>query len=174
MFIDGEFIQGRYGGSQETTNNRMEMFGLIGGMEMLPTQQMIRCKGCGVVADPHEMTEFCEIKGTIMRPLYDNAAIVSDSQYCVRGASEWVHSWKRSGWKTSSKQPVKNQDLWERIDALARVCGARFEWVKGHSNDPGNTMADHFAVAGKKMVKKMGQAEWDMRISAEEVANFLA
>lgn len=176
MFLDGVFSMGRYGGIAPATNNRMELQGLISGMEMLPTKEMVRCKGCGVV-DPalHVGGEFCEELGPIQRPVYENAVIVSDSQYCVQGATKWVHSWQRNGWKTSDKKDVKNQDLWEKVAALARTTAARFEWVKGHGVDAGNQLADHFAVKGKKEAMKVPLFEAvESRISADVAANFLS
>ena len=175
MFIDGQFSMGRYGGRVGTTNNQMEMQGLIAGLEMLPTEPMKRCQGCGVVPQEHAFdTEFCKELGALSRPIYDDAVIVSDSQYCIKGATVWVHGWKKNGWKTADKKPVKNQSLWEAIDALTKICAARFEWVKGHGTDPGNILADHFAVEGKKYVSQHEVAEWDARIHDGQVAKILA
>lgn len=174
MFVEGEYVMGRYGGRIATTNNQMELQGLIAGMSLLPTVTMERCKGCGVVEPGHEQTEFCQIMGTIERPLHDNVVIVSDSQYCVKGASTWVHGWKQNGWKTADKKPVKNQSMWEEVDALTRATGARFEWVKGHGADPGNILADVYAVEGKKYLALNDVEEWDTRISPEQVDKHLA
>lgn len=72
----------------------------------------------------------------------------TDSQYVKNGVTSWVHSWKRNGWKTASKKPVKNQDLWERLDALATARQVTWKWVKGHAGDPGNEEADRLAREG--------------------------
>jgi ribonuclease HI len=71
--------------------------------------------------------------------------VSSDSQYVVRGMTEWIHSWKRKGWKTASKQSVKNRDLWERLDVLTRHHEVSWEWVRGHSGHPENEEVDALA-----------------------------
>lgn len=73
-----------------------------------------------------------------------------DSQYVRQGITEWIHGWKAKGWKTASNQPVKNVELWQRLDALVHGGGHRiaWHWVKGHSGDPGNERADALANRG--------------------------
>lgn len=71
--------------------------------------------------------------------------IVSDSQYLVKGITEYLPSWKRRGWKTSDRRPVANQDLWRELDALADGRDITWSWVRGHSGDPWNEMADGLA-----------------------------
>lgn len=72
----------------------------------------------------------------------------TDSQYVQKGISEWIHSWKRRGWKTADKQPVKNVDLWQRLDALAAQHDIEWIWVKGHAGHDGNERADRLANRG--------------------------
>ncbi len=74
----------------------------------------------------------------------------ADSQYVLKGMTEWLAGWKAKGWKTASKQPVKNVDLWQRLDALVAGAGHRIDWrwVKGHNGDPGNERADALANRG--------------------------
>jgi ribonuclease HI len=72
----------------------------------------------------------------------------SDSKYVLRGIEEWMAGWKQRGWKTASKKPVLNQDLWERLDALAQLHDIDWRWVKGHSGQPGNEKADALANRG--------------------------
>ena len=74
----------------------------------------------------------------------------ADSQYVLKGMTEWLAGWKAKGWKTASKQPVKNVDLWQRLDALVATSGHAIEWrwVKGHNGDPGNERADALANRG--------------------------
>ncbi len=74
----------------------------------------------------------------------------ADSQYVLKGITEWLAGWKAKGWKTASKQPVKNVDLWQRLDALVSGAGHRIDWrwVKGHDGDPGNERADALANRG--------------------------
>jgi ribonuclease HI len=72
--------------------------------------------------------------------------IYSDSQYLIKGMSEWIQGWKQKGWKKSNKKPVENVDLWKRLDAAA--AGHEIEWIKvrGHDNHPENERADKLAV----------------------------
>ncbi len=78
----------------------------------------------------------------------------ADSQYVLKGITEWLAGWKAKGWKTAAKQPVKNVDLWQRLDALVAGGGHRIEWrwVKGHDGDPGNERADALANRGVSQV----------------------
>ena len=74
--------------------------------------------------------------------------LTTDSQYVRLGIMQWLAGWKRNNWKTSQKQPVKNQDLWQRLDAAAAKHNVNWHWVKGHSGDEGNEMADRLANKG--------------------------
>ena len=73
-----------------------------------------------------------------------------DSQYVLKGMTEWLPGWKAKGWRTASKQPVKNADLWRHLDELVRSSGHRIDWrwVRGHNGDPGNERADALANRG--------------------------
>lgn len=72
--------------------------------------------------------------------------LYSDSQYVLKGLNEWMPGWKKKGWRTASKQPVKNVDLWKRLDALKNEHEIRFHWVKGHAGHPENERVDELAV----------------------------
>ncbi len=74
--------------------------------------------------------------------------LVTDSAYVKNGITGWIESWKRNGWRTAQKKPVKNLDLWQRLDAAARCHDVRWEWVKGHAGHPENERADALARAG--------------------------
>jgi ribonuclease HI len=74
--------------------------------------------------------------------------LFTDSQYVNRGVNEWLMNWKKSGWKTASKAPVKNIDLWQILDELLQHHEIQWHWVKGHSGDPGNELADDLANQG--------------------------
>lgn len=71
--------------------------------------------------------------------------LTTDSQYLRRGVREWMATWKKNGWRTASKQPVKNRDLWERLDAARHRHDIEWHWVKGHSGHPENERADQEA-----------------------------
>ncbi len=72
----------------------------------------------------------------------------TDSVYLKNGITEWIHGWKRNGWRTAARKPVKNADLWERLDELAGEHEIEWRWVKGHAGDPGNETADELAREG--------------------------
>lgn len=72
----------------------------------------------------------------------------TDSTYVRDGITTWIHNWKKRGWKTSAKKPVKNVDLWQRLEAAATRHEIDWRWVKGHAGDPGNERADALANEG--------------------------
>jgi ribonuclease HI len=74
--------------------------------------------------------------------------IYTDSQYLRNGISTWIHGWKARGWKTADHKPVKNIDLWQRLDALTQQHQVRWHWVKAHAGDVGNERADALANRG--------------------------
>jgi len=73
---------------------------------------------------------------------------LADSKYVLDGITTWIHNWKKRGWKTAGKKPVKNVDLWQQLDALARQYTITWVWVKGHSGHDGNERADELANRG--------------------------
>ncbi|MAZ76850.1 MAG: ribonuclease HI [Micavibrio sp.] len=74
-------------------------------------------------------------------------ALYTDSKYVLQGATEWLEGWKAKDWKGANKKPVKNQDLWVRIDSLIQKHSVQFHWVKGHNGDENNERVDKLAVA---------------------------
>ena len=74
--------------------------------------------------------------------------IVTDSQYVMQGITEWMVNWKKRGWKTASKQPVKNADLWQALDEQVNRHTVEWRWVRGHTGHPGNERADMLANRG--------------------------
>ncbi len=85
------------------------------------------------------------------------ARVYTDSQYVQKGISEWIHNWKKRGWKTSTKEPVKNEDLWRRLDALASGHMLDWRWVKGHAGHPDNERVDALARAGLEQSRSAGK-----------------
>jgi ribonuclease HI len=79
-----------------------------------------------------------------------------DSQYVLKGITEWLPGWKAKGWRTAGKQPVKNVELWQQLDALVQHGGHRIDWrwVRGHNGDPGNERADALANRGVQMAQR--------------------
>jgi ribonuclease HI len=80
----------------------------------------------------------------------------TDSAYLRNGITSWLSTWKRNNWRTASKQPVKNEDLWRRLDAAAARHEVQWLWVKGHAGDPGNERAD--ALAGRGMAEAIARS----------------
>ena len=76
------------------------------------------------------------------------AVLVTDSAYVRDGITEWIHSWKRNGWKTAAKKPVKNEDLWRRLDAALADHEVEWRWVRGHTGHADNERADALARKG--------------------------
>ena len=106
------------GGDTSTTNNRMEMMAAIKALEA--------------------------IKPGFSGPI----VLFTDSTYVLKGITEWIHGWKKRGWKKSDKKPVINKDLWQQLDALNSVRDIQWKWVKGHAGDVGNEKADELARKG--------------------------
>jgi len=94
------------------------------------------------------MTAVIEALSALKRPCHVRLHV--DSQYVLKGMTEWLPGWKARGWKTSAKEPVKNVDLWQKLDGLVNSGEHRIEWrwVRGHNGDPGNERADALANKG--------------------------
>ncbi len=95
-----------------------------------------------------EMMAVIEALSALKRPCHVTLHV--DSQYVLKGITEWVSGWKARGWKTAAKQPVKNVDLWQQLDELVSTSGHSIDWrwVRGHNGDPGNEYADMLANKG--------------------------
>jgi ribonuclease HI len=83
-----------------------------------------------------------------------SVVLTTDSQYVRQGITEWMEGWKKRGWKTASKKPVKNKDLWQRLDEVVQKHDIDWQWVKGHSGHEGNERADD--LANRAMDEKKG------------------
>ena len=79
--------------------------------------------------------------------------IVTDSVYVKDGLTKWIHAWKRNGWKTAAKKPVKNEELWKRLDEAVARHTVHWEWVKGHAGHAENERADELARMGMQPYK---------------------
>ncbi|MDM9652718.1 ribonuclease HI [Pseudomonas wenzhouensis] len=79
--------------------------------------------------------------------------LVTDSQYVMKGIQEWLPNWKKRGWKTASKEPVKNADLWQKLDEEVNRHQVSWQWVRGHTGHPGNERADQLANRGVDEVR---------------------
>ena len=102
-----------------------------------------------------ELLAVIEALQSLSQPV--NARVFTDSQYVQKGISEWIHSWKQRGWKTAGKEPVKNEDLWRRLDTLANKHTVEWHWVRGHNGHPENERADALARAGLEQARRGGK-----------------
>lgn len=114
----GEDVHEASGSSQfNTTNNRSELMAVICALEWF---------------DLYNSGDW-------------TCLIQSDSQYVIKGITEWIHGWKKKGWKNSAKEPIKNEDLWRRLDTIAEIVKPEWEWVRGHNGHVLNERADKLA-----------------------------
>ena len=108
--------------------------------------------------DPHttnnrmELTAVIEALALLKRR--SAVAIYTDSEYVKNGISQWIHAWKSRGWLTADRKPVKNEDLWRRLDELVAGHDVQWHWVRGHTGDPGNERADRLANQGVQQVRR--------------------
>lgn len=109
----------------------------------------------GTTNNRMEMTAVIEALAALKRPC--RVTLYLDSQYVMKGITEWIHGWKARGWRTAAKEPVKNVDLWQRLDALLVSSGHTIEWcwVRGHNGHSGNERAD--ALANKGVERALGR-----------------
>ena len=84
----------------------------------------------------------------------DDVQIYTDSSYVQKGIQEWILNWKKNGWRSSNKKPVKNQDLWQELDTINSSLKVEWFWVKGHVGHPGNERADFLANEGVKKIQQ--------------------
>jgi ribonuclease HI len=103
-----------------------------------------------------EMTAAIEGLNALKRPC--SVDLFTDSQYVMQGITAWMKNWKRRGWKTADNKPVKNEDLWRRLDEAAARHDVKWHWVKGHADDAINNRVDELAVAAMQPFKKGGFA----------------
>ena len=108
----------------------------------------------GTTNNRMEMMAVIEALSALKRPC--QVTLHVDSQYVLKGMTEWLAGWKARGWKTAAKQPVKNVDLWQQLDELVRTSGHTIDWrwVRGHNGDPGNEHADMLANRGVEQALK--------------------
>ena len=109
-----------FGGEKLTTNNRMELTAAIKALEYCATQEE-------------------------KQPSFKHIRIFTDSTYVKEGITVWINSWEKNNWKTADKKNVKNVDLWKKLKDLIQSKQVEWNWVKGHSEDPMNDLADKLA-----------------------------
>ncbi|KQZ66790.1 ribonuclease HI [Nocardioides sp. Root151] len=126
---------GGWGAWMRSGRHERELF----GGEPLTTNNQMELQA--VIEGLKALTQPCEV------------TLHVDSSYVMNGMKSWIHGWKRNGWKTSAKKPVKNVELWQALDAEVNRHTIHWVWVKGHSGDPGNERADELANKGVDLVR---------------------
>ena len=111
----------------------------------------------GADGAPHTTNNRMELKAviealTVLRRPCD-VIVHTDSQYVQKGISEWIHGWKKRGWKTAAREPVKNVDLWQALDLAQQMHQIQWRWVRGHSGHVGNERADVLANRGADSIR---------------------
>ncbi|MBP9726400.1 MAG: ribonuclease HI [Gammaproteobacteria bacterium] len=101
--------------------------------------------GSEILTTNNRMELLAAIRGLEALTKPCKVTLTSDSKYVLQGITLWVIDWKKKGWKTASKAPVKNQDLWQTLDALNQIHAIDWQWVKGHSGHPENELVDQLA-----------------------------
>ena len=112
---------------------------------ILIDKKKIQIKGSNKDTTNNQMELLAPIKALKKIPKGSNVQIFTDSKYVKSGITEWIHNWKKNGWKTASKQPVKNKDLWTELDQMTNEFQIKWSWVKGHSTDVLNNEVDLIA-----------------------------
>lgn len=105
----------------------------------------------GTTNNRMELTAVIEALAGLKREC--DVILYTDSEYVRKGITEWIHGWKTRGWKTADRKPVKNAELWQRLDVLASKHRIDWRWVRGHTGDPGNERADALANRGAASVR---------------------
>jgi ribonuclease HI len=122
----GKLIQEKWGGERTTTNNRMELLAAVLALEALVDLKL----------SPKSVV------------------VYTDSQYVQKGMTSWISSWKSNGWRTSERKPVKNQELWLRLDELGPQFKVVWQWVRGHAGNEFNERCDLLARMAIAQVKR--------------------
>ena len=112
---------------------------------IIDDNKKIQIKGSKKDTTNNQMELLAPIKALKKIPKGSNVQIFTDSKYVKSGITEWIHNWKKNGWKTANKQPVKNKDLWTELDLLTNEFKIKWIWVKGHSTDSLNNEVDLIA-----------------------------
>jgi len=112
---------------------------------IIEDEKKTRIKGNKKNTTNNQMELLAPIKALKKIPKGSNVQIFTDSKYVKSGITEWINNWKKNGWKTASKQPVKNKDLWTELDQMTNEFQIKWSWVKGHSTDVLNNEVDLIA-----------------------------
>ena len=112
---------------------------------IIDDKKKIQIKGSKKDTTNNQMELLAPIKALKKIPKGSSVQIFTDSKYVKSGITEWIHNWKKNGWKTANKQPVKNKELWTELDLMTSEFEIKWSWVKGHSTDKFNNEVDLIA-----------------------------
>ena len=117
---------------------------------IINNEKKIQIKGSKKNTTNNQMELLAPIKALKKIPKGSKVQIFTDSKYVKSGITEWIHNWKKNGWKTANKQPVKNKELWEELDLLSNSFEIKWSWVKAHSTD--TVSYTHLTLPTKRIV----------------------
>ena len=112
---------------------------------IIDDKKKIQIKGSKKDTTNNQMELLAPIKALKKIPKGSSVQIFTDSKYVKSGITEWIHNWKKNGWKTANKQPVKNKELWNELDLMTSEFDIKWSWVRGHSTDVLNNEVDLIA-----------------------------
>ena len=118
------------------------------GVFIINGQESKKIFGGKIETTNNEMELTAAIKGLEFFNSPTDLDLYTDSKYVMDGINDWIHNWKKNGWKTANKKPVKRSNLWMELDKLNKFHDVKWYWIKGHSGDIGNDMADELANQG--------------------------
>ena len=121
---------------------------------IIDDKKKIQIKGSKKDTTNNQMELIAPIKALKKIPKGSNVQIFTDSKYVKSGITEWIHNWKKNGWKTANKQPVKNKELWTELDTLINEFEIKWIWVKGHSTETLNNEVDLIARQAAKSLHR--------------------
>ena len=134
--------------TSQSLREHFEPFGEVEDAAVVTDRDTGRSRGFGFVTMPADEAAKAAIEA--LNSLNGSRRVVlhTDSKYVMDGITDWMPNWKKRGWKTAARKPVKNQDLWQALDAAASRHDIDWRWVKGHDGNPGNEEADALANRG--------------------------
>jgi ribonuclease HI len=121
---------------------------------LIAGEQRKEVSGAETATTNNRMELTAAIEGLSALKRRSRVLLYTDSKYVLQGITQWLPQWKARGWRTAARQPVKNQDLWERLDAAAATQDIEWHWVKGHSGHDGNEYVD--ALANRAIDRLLG------------------
>jgi ribonuclease HI len=138
----GDRLREDSGFEPDTTNNKMELQAVIEALTFLSSLKRVAASEQSRKSGDQAPSYAPSLDPSAPRWLSSPVKVYTDSQYVKNGVGSWLKSWKAKGWKTADKKPVKNQDLWMKLDSLVQEIVPEFFWVEGHAGNPDNERCD--------------------------------